>query len=185
MVQESCTRKVEKTSRKKARQTWKFPVQLYKFLAQVSILSVIQGYFFFPRTTDFPVVGKRLCKFVGSNWLICSVLLTAPLSMQNPNIISLPVSVWMCRCRLQGISPPIARTSEDFDAGSKFHVPNNTPYIRYSAANTTRSNCANCNMMLCVFLLYLRKITRCLDQRSCAIAGPVTTCTVWMTVADG
>ena len=38
---------------------------------------------------------------------------------------------WMCRCALQGVSPPVARTSEDFDAGSKYHVPGNTPYIRY------------------------------------------------------
>ena len=35
------------------------------------------------------------------------------------------------RCSLQGISPPVVRSSEDFDPGSKFHVPNNTPYIRY------------------------------------------------------
>lgn len=38
---------------------------------------------------------------------------------------------WKLRCSLQGISPPVGRTNEDFDAGSKFHVPNNTPYIRY------------------------------------------------------
>ena len=39
----------------------------------------------------------------------------------------------MCyyRCSLEGVSPPVVRNNEDFDAGSKFHVPNNTPYIRY------------------------------------------------------
>jgi peptidyl-dipeptidase A len=36
-----------------------------------------------------------------------------------------------CRCKYQGISPPVARSEEDFDPGAKFHIPNNTPYIRY------------------------------------------------------
>jgi len=41
----------------------------------------------------------------------------------------------VCRCSLQGISPPVPRTNDDFDAGSKFHIPNNTPYIRYDRHN--------------------------------------------------
>ncbi|XP_053409042.1 angiotensin-converting enzyme-like isoform X1 [Mercenaria mercenaria] len=35
------------------------------------------------------------------------------------------------RCKYQGISPPVARSSEDFDPGAKYHIPGNTPYIRY------------------------------------------------------
>lgn len=38
---------------------------------------------------------------------------------------------WDLRCRFQGISPPVRRTEEDFDAGAKYHIPGNTPYIRY------------------------------------------------------
>ncbi|XP_055868870.1 angiotensin-converting enzyme-like [Biomphalaria glabrata] len=38
---------------------------------------------------------------------------------------------WDLRCRHQGVSPPVSRTSDDFDPGAKFHVANNVPYIRY------------------------------------------------------
>ncbi|XP_050407171.1 angiotensin-converting enzyme [Patella vulgata] len=38
---------------------------------------------------------------------------------------------WDLRCKYQGVSPPVTRTEEDFDPASKFHIPNNTPYIRY------------------------------------------------------
>ncbi|KAL8561905.1 hypothetical protein ACOMHN_046695 [Nucella lapillus] len=41
---------------------------------------------------------------------------------------------WQLRCRYQGISPPVARTPEDFDPGAKYHIPGNTPYIRYFAS---------------------------------------------------
>ncbi|ODM97276.1 Angiotensin-converting enzyme [Orchesella cincta] len=35
------------------------------------------------------------------------------------------------RSEYQGVVPPVIRDEEDFDAGSKYHVPGNTPYIRY------------------------------------------------------
>merc|ERR1712226_215972 len=38
---------------------------------------------------------------------------------------------WEYRCRYQGVSPPVARGADDFDGGAKYHVPGNTPYIRY------------------------------------------------------
>jgi peptidyl-dipeptidase A len=38
---------------------------------------------------------------------------------------------WKLREQYQGISPPLARSEEDFDAGAKYHVPGNTPYTRY------------------------------------------------------
>lgn len=40
---------------------------------------------------------------------------------------------WELRCDLQGVSPPEARkdSNGDFDPGAKFHIPANTPYIRY------------------------------------------------------
>uniref|UniRef100_A0A672ZLE5 Angiotensin-converting enzyme n=1 Tax=Sphaeramia orbicularis TaxID=375764 RepID=A0A672ZLE5_9TELE len=38
---------------------------------------------------------------------------------------------WYLRTKYQGICPPTRRTEEHFDAGAKYHVPGNTPYIRY------------------------------------------------------
>lgn len=37
---------------------------------------------------------------------------------------------WRLRLRYQGVAPPFNRTEDDFDAGAKYHVPANTPYIR-------------------------------------------------------
>lgn len=41
---------------------------------------------------------------------------------------------WDLRRKYQGIAPPIARSEDDFDPGAKFHVPGNTPYVRYFLA---------------------------------------------------
>jgi peptidyl-dipeptidase A len=38
---------------------------------------------------------------------------------------------WELRRRYQGIAPPVERTEQDFDPGAKYHVPANTPYLRY------------------------------------------------------
>lgn len=38
---------------------------------------------------------------------------------------------WEMRLKYQGICPPVRRTEEDFDPGCKYHVPANTPYVRY------------------------------------------------------
>ena len=38
---------------------------------------------------------------------------------------------WAMRCKYQGVSPPVDRNLNDFDPGAKYHVPANTPYIRY------------------------------------------------------
>lgn len=38
---------------------------------------------------------------------------------------------WDLRLRYQGVAPPVNRTEQDFDPGAKYHVPANTPYIRY------------------------------------------------------
>ncbi|GFR76904.1 angiotensin-converting enzyme [Elysia marginata] len=37
---------------------------------------------------------------------------------------------WKLRCRLQGVSPPMKRSTDDFDPGSKFHVARGIPYVR-------------------------------------------------------
>ena len=41
---------------------------------------------------------------------------------------------WDLRLKYQGIAPPIARAATDFDAGAKYHVPANVPYMRYFLA---------------------------------------------------
>jgi peptidyl-dipeptidase A len=38
------------------------------------------------------------------------------------------------RLQYQGITPPVARSEKDFDAGGKYHIPGNTPYTRYFLA---------------------------------------------------
>ena len=38
---------------------------------------------------------------------------------------------WELRTKYQGIVPPVERSEEDFDPGAKYHIPGNTPYIRY------------------------------------------------------
>ncbi|APR78441.1 Peptidyl-dipeptidase A precursor [Minicystis rosea] len=41
---------------------------------------------------------------------------------------------WELRRKYQGVAPPVARTEADFDPGAKYHVPGNTPYVRYFLA---------------------------------------------------
>jgi peptidyl-dipeptidase A len=41
---------------------------------------------------------------------------------------------WDARLKYQGVTPPVARTEADFDPGAKYHVPGNTPYVRYFLA---------------------------------------------------
>ena len=41
---------------------------------------------------------------------------------------------WDLRLKYQGVAPPVARSESDFDPGAKFHVPGNTPYMRYFLA---------------------------------------------------
>uniref|UniRef100_A0A8C7ZA79 Angiotensin-converting enzyme n=1 Tax=Oryzias sinensis TaxID=183150 RepID=A0A8C7ZA79_9TELE len=38
---------------------------------------------------------------------------------------------WYLRTKYQGICPPTKRSEEHFDPGAKYHIPGNTPYIRY------------------------------------------------------
>jgi peptidyl-dipeptidase A len=42
---------------------------------------------------------------------------------------------WDLRLKYQGIVPPSARGEQFFDPGAKYHVPDNTPYMRYFLAN--------------------------------------------------
>ncbi|MHB8874161.1 MAG: M2 family metallopeptidase [Myxococcaceae bacterium] len=43
---------------------------------------------------------------------------------------------WALRLKYQGIAPPVARDpAADFDPGAKYHIPSNTPYMRYFLAD--------------------------------------------------
>ena len=42
---------------------------------------------------------------------------------------------WDLRLKYQGIAPPSPRGEQFFDPGAKYHVPDNTPYMRYFLAN--------------------------------------------------
>jgi peptidyl-dipeptidase A len=41
---------------------------------------------------------------------------------------------WDLKLKYQGIVPPVARASADFDPGAKYHVAGNVPYARYFLA---------------------------------------------------
>jgi peptidyl-dipeptidase A len=41
---------------------------------------------------------------------------------------------WDLRLKYQGVAPPVARNEANFDPGAKYHVPGNTPYMRYFLA---------------------------------------------------
>jgi peptidyl-dipeptidase A len=41
---------------------------------------------------------------------------------------------WQLREKYQGVSAPLPRSEQDFDAGAKYHVAGNTPYSRYFLA---------------------------------------------------
>lgn len=38
---------------------------------------------------------------------------------------------WELREHYQGIRPPVSRSGDAFDPGAKYHIPGNTPYMRY------------------------------------------------------
>ncbi len=42
---------------------------------------------------------------------------------------------WELRKKYQGVAPPVARATNDFDPGAKYHVPGGVPYTRYFLAH--------------------------------------------------
>lgn len=74
---------------------------------------------------------------------------------------------WALRLQYQGIVPPVARDAQAFDPGAKFHIPGNTPYLRY-------------------FLSYILQFQ--FHQAACAIAGwqgPLHRCSIYGNEAVG
>ncbi|TKS90014.1 Angiotensin-converting enzyme [Collichthys lucidus] len=74
---------------------------------------------------------------------------------------------WHLRTKYQGICPPTMRTEEHFDAGAKYHIPGNTPYIRYFVS----------------FILQFQ-----LHEKLCAAAGhtgPLHQCDIYRSATAG
>jgi len=42
---------------------------------------------------------------------------------------------WQLRTQYQGVEAPVARATDAFDPGAKYHIPGNTPYSRYFLAH--------------------------------------------------
>ena len=42
---------------------------------------------------------------------------------------------WALREEYQGVTPPVERSEGNFDPGAKYHIPGNTPYMRYFLAH--------------------------------------------------
>ena len=74
---------------------------------------------------------------------------------------------WDLALKYQGIAPPVARSEKDFDAGSKYHVPGNTPYARYFLADILQFQ-------------FHRGLCRSIDYK-----GPLHRCSIYNNKAAG
>jgi peptidyl-dipeptidase A len=74
---------------------------------------------------------------------------------------------WALRQKYQGVAPPVPRTEADFDPGAKYHVPGNTPYVRYFLAR-----------------IYQFQFHRALCKAA-GHTGPLATCSIYGNKAAG
>ncbi len=74
---------------------------------------------------------------------------------------------WALREKYQGVVAPVARTEADFDPGAKYHVPGNTPYVRYFLAR-----------------IYQFQFHRALCKAA-GHTGPLATCSIYGNKAAG
>jgi peptidyl-dipeptidase A len=65
---------------------------------------------------------------------------------------------WELRQKYQGIQAPVERTQNDFDPGSKYHVPANVPYTRYFLARVLQYQF---HRSLCATAGYKGPLNRC------------------------
>ena len=80
---------------------------------------------------------------------------------------------WDLRLEHQGVAPPALRGEEFFDPGAKYHVPDNTPYMRYFLArilqfqfHTALSKTAGCATPLHRCSIYESKGSRTPAERN-------------------
>lgn len=52
--------------------------------------------------------------------------------MFNEGVADMTNKWWELRLQYQGIVPPVPRSERDFDPGSKYHVPADALYAKYS-----------------------------------------------------
>ncbi|XP_052212999.1 angiotensin-converting enzyme-like isoform X2 [Dreissena polymorpha] len=74
---------------------------------------------------------------------------------------------WDLRCKYQGISPPVARSEQDFDPGAKLHITDNTQYIGYFVSYVLQFQFQHA---LCQVMNNTRPLHRC-DIYNSKIAG--------------
>jgi len=74
---------------------------------------------------------------------------------------------WALREQYQGVAPPVDRTEADFDPGAKYHIPANTPYVRYFLAR-----------------IYQFQFYRAMC-RAAGYTGPLNRCSVYGSKAAG
>ena len=74
---------------------------------------------------------------------------------------------WKLRRTYQGVSPPVAATTADFDPGAKFHVAANVPYTRYFLAD-----------------IYQFQFHRALCKEA-GFTGPLNRCSIYNNKAAG
>ncbi|XP_052287078.1 angiotensin-converting enzyme-like [Dreissena polymorpha] len=65
---------------------------------------------------------------------------------------------WDLRCKYQGISPPVARSEQDFDPGAKTHIADNTQYISYFVSSLLQFQFHHA---LCQLMNNTRPLHRC------------------------
>ncbi len=74
---------------------------------------------------------------------------------------------WQLREQYQGVAPPVDRSEADFDPGAKYHIPDNTPYVRYFLAR-----------------IYQFQFYRAMC-RAAGYTGPLNRCSVYGSKAAG
>lgn len=74
---------------------------------------------------------------------------------------------WRLREQYQGVAPPVDRSEADFDPGAKYHIPDNTPYVRYFLAR-----------------IYQFQFYRAMC-RAAGYTGPLNRCSVYGSKAAG
>jgi peptidyl-dipeptidase A len=74
---------------------------------------------------------------------------------------------WQLREQYQGVAPPVDRSEADFDPGAKYHIPDNTPYVRYFLAR-----------------IYQFQFYRAMC-RAAGYSGPLNRCSVYGSKAAG
>lgn len=65
---------------------------------------------------------------------------------------------WDLRCKYQGISPPVARSEQDFDPGAKAHIADNTQYMGYFVSSLLQFQFHHA---LCQLMNNTRPLHRC------------------------